>query len=33
MGLSTVHLKGSQVDFSKLRRISVPEDCFNLGKQ
>ena len=30
MGLPIVYLKGSQVQFSKLSGISVPECCFNL---
>ena len=33
MGLSIVHFKGSQVEFSKLRCISFPDDCFNFSKQ
>ena len=33
MGLSIVHFKGSQVEFSKLCCIFVPEGCFNVSKQ
>ena len=33
MGLSIVHFKETQVEFSKLWCISVPEDCFNLNKK
>ena len=30
MGLAIVYFKGSKVEFSKLRCISVPEGHFNL---
>ena len=33
LGPPIVYLKGLQVEFSKLRYISVPEDSFNLSKQ
>ena len=33
MGLPVMCYKGSQVEFSKLWCISVPEGCFNLSKQ
>ena len=33
MGLPIVYFKGSQVEFSKLLCISVPEGCFNYSKQ
>ena len=32
MGQPIVYVKGSQVGFSKLGLISVPEGCFNLSK-
>ena len=33
MGLPILYFKGSQVEVYKLWCISVPEGCFNLGKQ
>ena len=33
MGLPIVYFKGSQIDFSKLLCISVPEGSFNLWKK
>ena len=33
MGLPIVYFKGSQIDFSKLLCISVPEGSFNLWEQ
>ena len=33
MGLPIVYFEGSQVEFSELMSISVPEDCFNLSEQ
>ena len=32
MGLPIVYFKGSQLEFSKLLDISVPEDCLILAK-
>ena len=33
MGLSILHFKGSQAEFSYLWCISIPEGCFNVSKQ